>query len=367
MKALLMHQTVTNHDAIGNDITAMSAILSEQCECAVYAENKLNKSIPYLDDADVVNWLADPETIAIYHHSVFWQHGEELLSHAQARMVFRYHNITPPAFFAPYNEFHTAQCAHGREQTELLGQIYPDAYWLCDSYYNAMDIQKVPKERIRICAPFHMIETWAKGLPDEGLLKNFLRSRDIHLLTVGRIAPNKGHLFLLEVLRIFRSSYPEGIHLWILGKEDEGLPGYNNEIRECIARYGLQDNVHCVGEITDAIMSAYYLGCDFYLCASEHEGFCVPLEEAQYFQLPIIARRSSAIPETLGSEQLVLGEDPRDYAAAIHLLYQNESYRRWLREKGQDNYQKRFTFDRIRASFLDALSGWNLLPEKEIS
>ena len=45
---------------------------------------------------------------------------------------------------------------------------------------------------------------------------------------------------------------------------------------------------------------AWYQIADVFLWTSEHEGFCVPLVEAMYFKLPIVAYSSTAIPDTLG-------------------------------------------------------------------
>ena len=44
---------------------------------------------------------------------------------------------------------------------------------------------------------------------------------------------------------------------------------------------------------------AYYEVADLFLCASEHEGFCVPLIEAFHMGLPVVARAATAVPATL--------------------------------------------------------------------
>ena len=41
MDIVIMHQTVTKHDAIGNDIEAMYLLLKQKHNCFVYAENFL--------------------------------------------------------------------------------------------------------------------------------------------------------------------------------------------------------------------------------------------------------------------------------------------------------------------------------------
>ena len=39
---------------------------------------------------------------------------------------------------------------------------------------------------------------------------------------------------------------------------------------------------------------------DVFVCASDHEGFCVPLLEAMHHRVPIVAYAAAAVPETLG-------------------------------------------------------------------
>ena len=73
---------------------------------------------------------------------------------------------------------------------------------------------------------------------------------------------------------------------------------------------------------------AYYQACDVFVCMSEHEGFCVPLIESMYFDLPIVAHASSAIPETLaGSGVLLEGKEYGQYCDAIKRLQEDTAYR----------------------------------------
>jgi glycosyltransferase involved in cell wall biosynthesis len=351
MKIVQTHQTIVNHDAIGNDIEVIHKILSQKHDCKVYAQFCLNKHVNYIEKQDFYNLIEDPDTLIIYHHSGFWEEGYEFLKNAKSKIVIRYHNITPPEFFAPYNEHHHSQCKFGREQTKCFARDFPDAFWLPDSEYNALDAEGISAERLAILPPFNKIEEWAKGLPDEALLSGLLNSLDVNLLFVGRIAPNKGHLFLLDILNAYQINYNDKIKLRIIGKFDDGLSGYNELLEQKINDYGLKENVEFVGEINDALLSSYYLGSDFFICASEHEGFCVPVPEAQFFGLPIIAKATSAIPETMGLNQLILKDNPLEYAAAIHLIYKNREYYNFLRKNGIANFQSRFSMDKLTNHF----------------
>lgn len=71
MKIVIMHQTITNHDAIGNDIEAMYQIFSKTFECSCYAQNQFNTAVTYIDEEELRQYLSDSENLVIYHHSVY--------------------------------------------------------------------------------------------------------------------------------------------------------------------------------------------------------------------------------------------------------------------------------------------------------
>lgn len=356
---LIMHQTVTNHDAIGNDIERMYKILKEKFPCKVLAQNQFNTRVAYLDDEDVDAWLENENTVVLYHHSVFWQYGEECLHKCRGVIIFRYHNITPPEFFEPYNDFHYQQCSLGREQTRRLAVDFPKAYWLSDSVYNTLDVADlVGSDRIRICAPFNKIEQWAEKMPDEELLKTLLTGNCLNILFVGRIAPNKGYKALIRILHYYCANFDTNVKLRMVGKFDEGIAKFNEELRTMILESGLNANVEFIGEINDATLMSYYLGSDIFLCTSEHEGFCVPIIEAQFFQLPIVTTDSTAIPETIGANQLVFKQNEKKFAAALRVLKENEEYRQFLRRNGRNNFDQRFSYEKLSEIFKAIMNEW---------
>lgn len=351
-KIILMHQTVTNHDAIGNDIEKMYQLLSEKNTCYVYAVNQFNNQVAYITDEELNRAIKLKDTVIIYHHSGYWDLGEQILDKSECQLVIRYHNITPPEFFEKYNEFHYSQCKYGREQTERFIQKYKNAFWLSDSEYNQKEIHDIPEERLYICPPFHKLEEWKRTIPDEQILQKMLYDDRLQVLFVGRIAPNKGHLFMLDVLNCYCENYDRSIILRIIGKPDDLLEKYNKEIAQHIRGYELKINVEFVGEINDSTLLAYYLGSDVFLCVSEHEGFCVPILEAQSCELPIIARDLCAVPDTLGENQLLLEGDVREYAAALREIRTNDKLVEYLRSQGKINYDTRYLDKTIMKKFI---------------
>ena len=66
---------------------------------------------------------------------------------------------------------------------------------------------------------------------------------------------------------------------------------------------------------------AYYEVADLFLCASEHEGFCVPLVEAFYKQVPVLAYAATAVPATMdGAGVLFDDKDPAHVAALMDAI-----------------------------------------------
>ena len=67
---------------------------------------------------------------------------------------------------------------------------------------------------------------------------------------------------------------------------------------------------------------------------SEHEGFCVPLVESMFFNIPIIAYDSSAIKDTLGNAGILFQEKNFEVIAQnIHKVLKDSSFREQIIEK----------------------------------
>ena len=83
-------------------------------------------------------------------------------------------------------------------------------------------------------------------------------------------------------------------------------------------------NVHFVGQVSDEELVAYYEIADLFLCASEHEGFCVPLVEAFQKQVPVLAYAATAVPATMdGAGVLYDDKNPRQVAAVMDAILSN--------------------------------------------
>ena len=93
------------------------------------------------------------------------------------------------------------------------------------------------------------------------------------------------------------------------------------------------------------------------MTASDHEGLCLPVLEAMAFDLPVIARGTAALPETIGSGGIVLpaDADPVLLAEAMAAVLESAPLRSELVEAGRDRLATGFDADAARAAFLAAI------------
>ena len=85
-------------------------------------------------------------------------------------------------------------------------------------------------------------------------------------------------------------------------------------------------------------LSRFHQLADLFMCASEHEGFCIPLVEAMHYHLPILAYDAGAIAETLNGSGVLyreknvaqVGRDgaPYDDRSGIQIGYCRETGRK---------------------------------------
>lgn len=120
MKAMLLNQIIGRHEAFGNDIAHMSEILGRKHEVAVYCDNLFNPELPQISREELIDIGQDEQNLLIYHHNNYWEEGEEILDSTRAKVIVKYHNITPASFFEPYSEKVSMSHKKGREQTRRI-------------------------------------------------------------------------------------------------------------------------------------------------------------------------------------------------------------------------------------------------------
>ena len=134
-----------------------------------------------------------------------------------------------------------------------------------------------------------------------------------NVMFVGRVIPNKRFETIIRAFHVYRTRYNPRSRLLLVGSYS-GFEKYFAALQGLIASLGTPD-VHFLGHVSNEELTAFYDLADLFLCASEHEGFCVPIVEAFYKRVPVLALAATAVPATMdGAGVLYNTTDPFEIA-----------------------------------------------------
>lgn len=306
-----------------------------------------------LSKAEFLALVREPSNILVYHMCVYWHSLEGLLKEVRCRVVVKYHNITPDSFFAPYDPIATHATREGlRQAREVIRSPRVDLL-IATSPFTRQDILAMgPVAPCVEQAPF-IAFTELGGCLEVSAVKS--RLAGVNLVAVGRIVPNKGHRHLIGILSSYRELYGADVRLHLIGKVTANFQKYADELSEMLSELALTEAVSFVGSVDADELFTYYRLAQCVLVMSEHEGFCVPIIEAQYLGAPVIALDRTAVADTLGLDQLVSRDVDYDFfAAAAHAVSTNRDLRQRLVKAGHANVA-RFTEAELGGRFVAAL------------
>jgi glycosyltransferase involved in cell wall biosynthesis len=300
-------------DAIGDSARRVRDLLrSIGHDAEVYAltiDDDLRHDVRRFDDP-----ASRRGDLTIFHYALPSPMTEAFASLPSGR-VLQYHNVTPAAYFAPYDPalFRLATLGR-RELATLAGRV---DLALGDSEYNRQELAALGFGRTGVF-PIAVDAARITQPAERPALDRILEDGLVNFLFVGRIAPNKkieDHIRLAEVYKRYVDAYYRFI---FVGRFDV-VPRYYSMIRALMAEYRfLDDRFVFTGPIPDQELAVYYRHAAVYVSLSEHEGFCVPLVEAMAADVPVLAYAAAAVPDTLGGAGVQFA--PKDLEVAAELL-----------------------------------------------
>ena len=228
--------------------------------------------------------------------------------------VLQYHNVTPAAYFAPYDAGLFRLASLGRQELATLAGHVELA--LGDSEYNRAELDALGFSRTGVF-PIAVDTSRVTQHVSRPALEQILDDGLVNFLFVGRIAPNKkieDHIKLAEHYKRNVDAYYRFI---FVGRYDV-VPGYHAVIRSMMTEFRLlNDRFIFTGPVSDEELAVYYQHAAVYISLSEHEGFCVPLLEAMAADVPVLAYAAAAVPDTLGGAGVQFA--PKDLEQAAEL------------------------------------------------
>ena len=305
-------------DAIGHEVLGIQRVLrAVGYESEIFVETADSRLEPLTCDFRELVDHSHPDNLLLHHFSL----GSKASRTAFAlpdRMALIYHNITPPEYFVGVHRTLARQCFRGRREL----RAYADRCDLAmgDSEFNRQDLAMLgfPRTAVLPVVPdFSHLDR-----PPNWLLAGQFDDDWTNVLFVGRVIANKKIEDVIRFFHAYHTMINPRSRLLIVGAQS-GFERYLAALHQLVAELALP-HVHFVGHVSDEELVAFYEAADLFLCASEHEGFCVPLVEAFYMQVPVLAFAATAVPATMdGAGVLFEEKDPMHVAALMDAIVSN--------------------------------------------
>jgi glycosyltransferase involved in cell wall biosynthesis len=344
----LVH-TLSYGDAISTEVLALQRALREAgVESEIYAINEHPKlrgaSRPYSALSEC------PAADIILHYSIGSPLNDVYSSWSRGRRIMVYHNITPPRWFSGINQRVAVDIERGL--SDLPALCAKSDLRLADSPFNASELAALGFPASVLDLPLDP-GRWDRPRND-GIYNLVSGTPGIHVLHVGRLAPNKMVEDIIKSFYFVHNCIEPQSKLWLVGIDiDTEL--YSFSLKRLAAELGLENAVEFVGCLADEEVLALYEACSVYVCMSEHEGFCLPIIEAMYFGLPVIAYAAGAVPDTVGDGGILLREKRHaEIAELIVEVARNQELRNRIVERGRERVRA-FSFDVFAARVNDVL------------
>jgi L-malate glycosyltransferase len=313
-------------DAVGNSTLALhrfllargveSRIIAMDCDAGVR-----DQAVLFSD------YRLDPGALKILHFAIPSPLSDFFLE-LKGKKAMIYHNITPSYFFAGYSDILVRITAAGREQLKTLNRCFDLS--IGDSTYNADELRELGFANVRVFPLLVNLEDY--GVEHSRAFEELLKNERKNILFTGRVSPNKKIEDLIKVVFFYKKYISPAVRLIILGNTNS-LPKYHLAVQDLASRFYLtSEDVFFTGHLPMDEFLAVYKRADVFLSMSEHEGFCLPLLESCYFQVPVVAFDAAAVAETLdGAGILFRDKDSARVAALVEQVLEGEPLRRRLR------------------------------------
>jgi len=254
----------------------------------------------------------------------------------RARRTLIFHNLTPSKWFEGINPRIVADINDGARELPELCRCSDSL--IADSVFNAGELKALGFEAEVLHLPIDT-DKW-RIERNQGIFDLLSAEGGIHVLHVGRVAPNKCLQDIIKVFYFLHRYVNKHSKLWLVGIDiDTEL--YSFALKRLVHELDLQGAVQFLGGRADSEVKALYESSTVYLCMSEHEGFCLPVIEAMHFGLPVLSYAASALPDTVGSGGVLFSEKRHaEIAELIGRIHEQSALRQSLIECGRQRVRE---------------------------
>lgn len=185
-----------------------------------------------------------------------------------------------------------------------------------------LEFGKIDPEKISVI--YQSCNPKFTNMPTEGEMEATVKKYDLpkrYLLCVGTIEERKNLMLAVRSLSLL----PEDIHLVAVGKKTK----YADKVMETADKTGVSHRLHLLSGVSDDELNVIYKKAEVFVYPSRYEGFGIPIIEAIFCGLPVVASTGSCLEEAGGPDCLYVNpDDSEGMAAAIMQLLNNEEERK---------------------------------------
>jgi len=309
-------------DAVGNQVRYLQGLLRRWGHASeIYADAWDDACKDQVHPVRQLARDASRDSILLVHHS-FESRLVPRLARSPGRKVLVYHNVTPARLFGGFERKVSAACDAARDELLAMRPHVEAAF--AYSRFSAEELAAAGYPHVALL-PFAIDWAAFDAAPDP-VLQAELDDGHANVLFVGRAVPSKKVDDVLRVFTAYQRLYQPRSRLVIAGAlhRDGPYGAYLHGVKDVLGA----ERVLFLGRVSAAQLSACFSTASAYLSMSRHEGFGVPLLEAMYRNVPVVAYGAAAVPETLGGAGLAtLSDDPREVAALLAVLERNAALR----------------------------------------
>ena len=185
------------------------------------------------------------------------------------------------------------------------------------------------------------VNRFAEAGQKDNLVEKEFSFKGVKIGVVGRLEPQKGHIYLLESAKIVLNEIND-VKFFIIG---EG--SLREELELKAVNLGIGKNVLFTGYHRKLPAAIYML--DIFVLPSLYEGLPVVVMEALAASKPVVVTAVDGSPEIIKNHEtgiIVPAKDPVSLAEAIIFLIKNREIARRYAEKGKENILGNFTIEK---------------------
>src|SRR5258708_128842 len=189
----ILTPTIASADAVSNDVLGMRRILHERGHVVQMFAEDCSLGGPHFHPYLGINsFIQNSDDVLIYHHSIGWDPGVDILREVNCHTIIKYHNVTPAEFFDGISPLYQNLCKQGRSQVQVIARAGHDLY-LAASAYNMNELRAAGTSGSCsfVVPPFNNADSLYSTEPDLDVVDQYTDGKT-NLLTGGCCRPKEG-------------------------------------------------------------------------------------------------------------------------------------------------------------------------------